>query len=130
MKYSGQAYLSRRINMSWDTPNPYYNPENFGLELVGSIDWRDEDYSFDMTVVWKAKRGEYYIGDDSGCSCPSPFEDVTKLEELDGPHNKRALESALRFRVKQNASDGDNYYGSRSRSELEKEVRELLAKLT
>ncbi|QIN94148.1 hypothetical protein PP459_gp085 [Streptomyces phage Wakanda] len=116
--------------MSWNAPDPYYNPEAFGLELVGSIDWDYEDYSFNLTAVWKAKRGEYYIGDDSGCSCPSPFEEVTKLEELDGPHNKRALESALRYRIKQNAGTGEGYYGGRPQAELEKDVRELLAKLT
>ena len=116
--------------MSYDS-SPYYSPEAFGLEMVGTIDWRYEDYSFDMTAVWKAKRGEYYLGDDSGCSCPSPFEDVTELEQLDGPHNKRALESALRYRVKQRGSDKtDDYYGTRSYAELEKDVRELLAKLT
>ena len=119
--------------MSWNTPDPYYNPEHFGLELVGSIEWDGESYEFNMTAVWKAKRGEYYIGDDSGCSCPSPFENVTKLEELDGPHNKRGLESALRYRLKQNAADENDtrsYRSGRSYSELEREVRELLAKLT
>jgi hypothetical protein len=117
--------------MSYDTPDPYYNPDHFGLELIGSINWDDEPYEFYLTAVWKAKRGEYYLGDDSGCSCPSPFENVTKLEELDGPHDKRALESALRYRVKENAAkDGDNSYRSgRSRAELEKEVRDLLALL-
>ncbi|AVD99346.1 hypothetical protein SEA_BILLNYE_174 [Streptomyces phage BillNye] len=118
--------------MSW-SDNPYYDPSKFGLELVDSIEWDGESYEFNMTAVWKAKRGEYYIGDDSGCSCPAPFENVEKLEELDGPHNKRGLESALRYRLKQNArdeSETSGYRYGRSYAELEKEVRELLAKLT
>jgi hypothetical protein len=114
--------------MSWDN-NPYYKPEAYGLEIVGDIDWDQESYEFNMTVVWKEGRGKYYIADDSGCSCPSPFENVTSKDELDGPMNKRSLESALRYRAKTNARGDDGYYG-RPRAELEKEVRELLAKLT
>lgn len=114
--------------MGWDAPDVYDSPETFGLEFVDSIEWVGESYQFDMTVVWKEARGKYYIGDDSGCSCPSPFEGLTK-EDLDGPMNKRSLEAALRYRVKENSSE-DYHYGVRSRAELEKEVRELLAKLT
>lgn len=112
--------------MSWNTPDPYYNPEHFGLELVGSIEWVGESYEFNMTAVWKESRGKYYIADDSGCSCPSPFEDYTKKEELDGPMNKRSLESALRYRLKERT---DSRYG-RSLAELEKDIRDLLARLT
>jgi hypothetical protein len=111
--------------MSWDN-NPYYDPKAFGLELVGSIDWDLESYQFNMTVVWKESRGKYYLADDSGCSCPSPFEGTAK-EDLDGPMDKRSLEAALRYRAKTQAKE-DGYYG-RPRAELEKEVRELLAKL-
>jgi hypothetical protein len=115
--------------MSWDD-NPYYKPEAYGLEIVGDIDWDQESYEFNMTVVWKEGRGKYYIADDSGCSCPAPFERVTSKEGLDGPMNKRSLESALRYRAKTNARDDDDGYYGRPRAELEKEVRELLAKLT
>lgn len=116
--------------MSWDN-NPYYDPSKFGLELVDSIEWDGEDYQFHITAVWRQARGKYYVATDSGCSCPSPFEDYDKLEDLDGPHNKRGLESILRVKIKENAREGTNsYYGGRSRAELEKEVRELLAKLT
>ncbi len=117
--------------MSYDN-NPYYDPSKFGLELVDSIEWDGESYEFNMTAVWKAKRGEYYLADDSGCSCPAPFENIEKLEELDGPHNKAGLESALRYRVKENSADesDDSYYRSgRPRADLEKEVCDLLARL-
>lgn len=61
----------------------YSKPENYGLEIVGSIDWLMEAYGFDMTVVWRDKETQqlYYL-DDSGCSCPSPYEDVDSKEML------------------------------------------------
>jgi hypothetical protein len=56
--------------------NLYYDPEKFGLETVGEIDWSDGNYCFDYTVVWKrTSDGRFVYADDSGCSCPSPFED-------------------------------------------------------
>lgn len=64
--------------------NIYYSPEKYGLEIVGQVDWTDEAYQFDMTVVWRrVADGQLLYADDSGCSCPSPFEDhgVTDLVE-------------------------------------------------
>lgn len=52
--------------------NIYDNPEKFGLELVGMVDTGGNDFC--MFVVWKQGRRLGYITD-SGCSCPSPFED-------------------------------------------------------
>lgn len=62
--------------------NLYYSPEDYDLTLVGSIDWNDEPYSFDLTVVWKDKDGNLYWASDSGCSCPSPFEDFSNKDDL------------------------------------------------
>ena len=95
--------------------NPYYNPEDFGLTIVDEIEWRDEPYEFDMTVVWKDKSGKYWIASDSGCSCPSPFETYDTLESLDGPHNKRGVESILRNMLHEHR---DNGWGSRSYADL------------
>ena len=61
----------------------YNSPEKFGLTEVGQIDWAEQDYSFDMTVVWKDENGKLYWADDSGCSCPSPFEDFHSLDQLE-----------------------------------------------
>lgn len=68
--------------MSWGTPDVYYNPEEFGLKIVGEIDWSDGCYQYDLTVVWQDEAGQLYIGNDSGCSCPSPFEYVNKIDGL------------------------------------------------
>lgn len=68
--------------MGW-TNNPYYNPEVFGLRVIAEIEWYEPCYSFDTTVVWKHDAsGKYYFASDSGCSCPSPFEDYDELDDI------------------------------------------------
>jgi hypothetical protein len=62
--------------------DPYSSPEKYGLEIVGEVEWYDEPYEFDMTVVWKDKEGQLYYASDSGCSCPSPFEDFDSVQDL------------------------------------------------
>ena len=43
----------------------------------GEIEWADQDYSYDMTMVFlNTKTGALGYAEDSGCSCPSPFEDA------------------------------------------------------
>lgn len=67
-------------NDRWD--NPYYNPKVFNLEILGEMEWDNESYQFNMTVVWKDAEGRLWTASDSGCSCPSPFEDTTELDRL------------------------------------------------
>lgn len=62
--------------------NPYSTPDKYGLTTVGQVEWSEPCYDFDLTVVWWTEDGRLYWADDSGCSCPSPFEDFTKLDEL------------------------------------------------
>lgn len=60
----------------------YYDPDKFGLEMVGEIEWSSGSYEFDLTVVWKRiSDGRFLYGEDSGCSCPAPFED-TGVDQL------------------------------------------------
>jgi len=54
-----------------------YNPEQYGLETVGEVEWTDESYSFDVTVVFRSLEGDLYWADDSGCSCPGLLEGWT-----------------------------------------------------
>jgi hypothetical protein len=73
--------------MGWDN-NPYYKPEAFGLTQVFSIDFSDGCYQFDLLVVWKDADGRLYYAEDSGCSCPSPFENdsmatLTRVQSAD-----------------------------------------------
>lgn len=105
--------------------NPYYNPEKFGLEIIGEFEFSEPSYSFDTLVVWKEGRGRYWIGMDSGCSCPSPFEDVTDINSLDGPHTKDGLRKRLDFIVNERADDGWGY----SKAELKKSASDILSRI-
>jgi hypothetical protein len=71
--------------MSYDL---YYSPEKLGLATIGEVEWGDGCYSFDLTVVWRdVETGVLYFADDSGCSCPSPYEDTGRdsLTLIDRP---------------------------------------------
>lgn len=81
--------------MGWNTPDVYYQPEKFGLKIIADVEWDHEDYQFNMTVVWQDEDGNFYMADDSGCSCPSPFENVTALDMLDGPFTAFEVVSQL-----------------------------------
>ena len=58
----------------------YYSPEDYGLEPIGTLD-EDLGYEFHILAIWKDKDGNIYWAEDSGCSCPIPFED----EHFNGP---------------------------------------------
>lgn len=60
----------------------YYAPEKSGLEIVKELEDETLSYEFSKLVVWKDKEGSFYWATDSGCSCPSPFEDYVKVEDL------------------------------------------------
>lgn len=92
--------------MSWES-NPYYHPEKLGLNKVVDLDFSDGCYQFDLTAVW-TKEGEkkFFWADDSGCSCPSPFENVNTIEELQTGGFKQIRDHlTARF-------DGEYSYGS------------------
>src|SRR5690606_10820071 len=64
-------------------PDVYYQPEAFGLTAIGELS-REPDYDFYMLVVWEHEDGRLFWATDTGCSCPSPFEDFTSLDHLSG----------------------------------------------
>lgn len=68
--------------MGYYTPDPYYQPEKFGLEIVATHD-QPRCYDFDLFVVWKDINDDLYWAYDSGCSCPSPFENYTAVSDLE-----------------------------------------------
>lgn len=58
--------------------NPYYNSADHEptLKVVHAFDAYAPDYSFDIFLVVKEiETGKVYVASDSGCSCPTPFED-------------------------------------------------------
>lgn len=70
--------------------NISYYPESSGLEIVASIDEDGLCYEFNTLIVWRhIQTGRLFWAQDSGCSCPIPFEDyyfdspdTTNLEEI------------------------------------------------
>lgn len=57
--------------------NIYSDPQKFGLAIVGEVEFSSGSYEFDTSVVWRdVETGALYYADDSGCSCPSPFQDT------------------------------------------------------
>jgi hypothetical protein len=64
----------------WSTP--YNAPEKWGLKIIGSLGDPNACYSFDDLIVWRHDSGVIFWATDSGCSCPSPFEDVKSLRDL------------------------------------------------
>lgn len=76
--------------------NVYYNPEKSGLKILGEIDTADS-YEFTKLVVWeRIEDGVLFWGTDSGCSCPSPFEDTDSVEHLDRIDNASRFASDAR----------------------------------
>ena len=88
--------------MGWSNPDLYNQPEQFGLVPVGDLDDPESCYSFCDLVVWHhPETYTLYWAVDSGCSCPSPFEDFTNLKEATQVHFDNAeemteLEDAIR----------------------------------
>lgn len=62
--------------------NVFYDPEKFGLTVVGQLNDPNASYSFDDLVVWSASDGRLFYAMDSGCSCPTPFEQYHGLADL------------------------------------------------
>jgi hypothetical protein len=91
--------------MSWDS-NIYYNPEAFGLEVVGDIDVA-YSHEFDMFVVWKDSDGGIHWAEDSGYSWPIPF----------GDHSRHTLSSGS---VQECHKALDEWYDEEYRSEYYK----------
>ena len=72
--------------------NVYYAPETWGLELVGEIEYSSASYEFDTRVIWKDKNNQFFTARDSGCSCPTPFEDYETFDDLEKPTLKTLID--------------------------------------
>lgn len=82
--------------MGYGEQNAYYNPEKFGLTELGMIDVGGS-YEFDMFIAWIDEDGQLYYAEDSGCSCPSPFEDYTTLESLSSGSKQQVVDALHRW---------------------------------
>jgi hypothetical protein len=78
----------------------YNSPEKHGLQIIDSMNLTDESYSFDIFAVWyHAETNRWFYGQDSGCSCPSPFEDFTDESSLSEFHTWSELDVVLTERI-------------------------------
>lgn len=78
--------------------NPYYDPDKLGLSLV-SFDEPDMSYEYNTLCFWATEDGLIYTAQDSGCSCPTPFEErharETREEVLQTLERVGSLDQAL-----------------------------------
>lgn len=85
--------------MGWGSSDVYHQPEAFGLEVVTQMGDSEARWSFDLLVLWRrTEDGKLFWGSDSGCSCPSPFEEATHgVDDLHPlPETARDLDGELR----------------------------------
>lgn len=89
----------------WDF-NPYYHPENCDVELLITIDEPNMSYEFNTTIIVKDNpTGVLYVTSDSGCSCPTPFEDVRGLGDMTVLRNMDDFDTYFADNHGYNASD-------------------------
>lgn len=66
--------------MGYEKPDIYNQPEAFGLRIFATIEG-GSGYDFDIFLVLEdVATGELLWAQDSGCSCPAPFENVTSRD--------------------------------------------------
>lgn len=65
----------------WDEEKSIVIPD---VEWADSIELDNESYQFYILLVVKREDG-YYLSTDSGCSCPSPWENHRFPEDFTGP---------------------------------------------
>lgn len=70
--------------------NPYYDPHKLSLEMI-SFHEPGLSWEYNTLCFWATEDGRVYSASDSGCSCPTPFEQyegedekevITKLERV------------------------------------------------
>ncbi len=67
----------------YGAPNINYDHEACGLEKLIEYGDPEASYSFDDFMVFKDKEtGDIYCANDSGCSCPTPFEAIKGLDDM------------------------------------------------
>ncbi|QIK64126.1 hypothetical protein G7068_13665 [Leucobacter viscericola] len=105
--------------------NIHDNPADFGMIKVDEFDLSDGCWQFDYVMVWQSitDKRVFYVGTDSGCSCPSPYEDVQSIEDLErlNPDNPRPQIETL-FRL------GEQNY-TYSAAELQRGVSDMVARV-
>ena len=111
--------------------NIYYHPESYGLKIFAQTSNPALDYAFSMFVIWVNEAGDLFYGEDDGCSCPAPFEDIYEIEALDtiiGADGLKAFFDALTGWGKRNSTDtyGDSCIVDTTK--MRRKVREYMTR--
>lgn len=80
-----------------------------------------EAYSYNQIMVIEHE-GEYYVGTDSGCSCPSPFENYNGLGDMTGPMTKEEAITCVRDTVITEEDGRNKWTRYRPKAELEEYI--------
>lgn len=72
-----------------------------GLQFQGDHELSYESYQYDLVGVWHGEEG-YYVGTDSGCSCPTPWEWLGGIDELTGPMTYSQMVESVRQSAERN----------------------------
>ncbi len=83
--------------------NIYYDPAKFELEIIHSLDEDNLCYEYNTFLVFlHTPSGRVFYASDSGCSCPTPFEeynfkgpDDNNLNEVKKGHEMETFASEL-----------------------------------
>lgn len=55
--------------------------ESGPYDMLDSVQWGESNYDFDQSAVFRnTETGELFYATDTGCSCPSPFEDIRESD--------------------------------------------------
>lgn len=92
----------------------YYSPEDYGAELIGAIDVAGA-WEYAIFLVLKDKStGKLYYGQESGCSCPIPFEGYNSVTELREITDYAAFAREIRLHAVSNcATTSDKEYAEK-----------------
>lgn len=88
----------------------YYDRNDLGLTYIDEADLSYPDYSFDLVGAWKDSEGRIYISTDSGCSCPTPWQNHGTIDDFTGPMGKGdAITEALSLWKNQGGYDPEAF---------------------
>ena len=112
--------------------NPYYHPEKIDAQMM-AFEEPDMSYEYNTLAFWVTPDGKVFTGQDSGCSCPTPFEDNyaadTKEEVLQKLERVGSLEQALStFDSWNKGYDGKPHLGLTDRNALTVWINDNLKK--
>ena len=108
--------------------NPYYSPEKFGL-TTNCFDQSNMCYEYNTMCFFVTPDGRIYVASDSGCSCPTPFDNyradslescVQAMERIGSPN--QAME------ILRSWNEGHNTYTQNDIAHLGEWVNENLRK--